>query len=224
MKTQDLTGKLMKSISLYYGLAIQQNPDSIENMRKAIWAIFYHQISTNENPRHEYCSIDWCKYLKAQAENTTFNHKAALSDEMQEVVEPIFHDLTDENLLKRCLGKNTQNNNECFNSLIWSMVPKHNFTSGPIVEIAAWIAACLFNEGSTILLNILESMGVNCGANAYNYTVIRDKERIRKAEFVNRQSTKEARIAKKEALEEMEEIYKICMDSYMAQESMILHK
>ena len=50
-------------------------------------------------------------------------------------------------------------------------------------------------------------MGVQPGKHANNYTLKRDEERIRKAEFENKQTTKEARVAKKAALAEQEEIY-----------------
>ena len=76
----------MKKISFFYGLAIQKNPDSIQDMKKAIWVIFYHQISTDEVPRHENCSVEWCEYLKAQHAKISFTHKPALSHEVQEVL------------------------------------------------------------------------------------------------------------------------------------------
>ena len=88
------------------------------------------------------------------------------------------------------------------------MVPKHHFSGGSTVEMAAWIAACLFNEGCTTILKILEAMGVQSGIHAYNYSAKRDKERNRKADFETKQSTKEARTAKKQALADTEEAYK----------------
>ena len=145
--------------------------------------------------------------MKAQTAETSFTHKPAFSADVQEVLQPIFSTLTDNTLLERCLGKNNQNINEYFNSVIWSMVPKHHFTSGNIVEIASWIAVCLFNEGHMTLINIFEAMGVECGETAYNYTIQRDEKRIRFANYKSKQSTKEARTAKKKALEEQEKIY-----------------
>lgn len=114
-KTTDLTGKVMKDMSAHYSLAIQRNPDSLENMKKEIWAGFYHKISTDALPQHEKCNPEWCKYLKAKADNTPFMHKPALSAEVQELVKPVFEKLTNDELLSRCLGRNTQNNNECYN-------------------------------------------------------------------------------------------------------------
>ena len=112
--------------------------------------------------------------MQAQKENASFTHKPAFSAEVKEVIEPIFEHLTDDKLLTRCLGKNNQNNNECFNSLIWSIVPKHHFTSGKIVEIVSWISTCIFNERAMTLIKILETMDVIPGEYAYQYATKRD--------------------------------------------------
>jgi len=61
-KTLALTNGMMVKLSTYYGLAILRNSDSVEEMKKSIWATFYHLISTDENPQHLNCSILWCKY------------------------------------------------------------------------------------------------------------------------------------------------------------------
>lgn len=50
------TMALIKELTIYYGLAIRRNPDSIEDMRREIWATYYHKISTDKNPQHEFCS------------------------------------------------------------------------------------------------------------------------------------------------------------------------
>lgn len=51
-----LTAKLIDELSIYYGLAIRNNIDSLENMKNAIWATFYHKSSTDEKPQHFYSS------------------------------------------------------------------------------------------------------------------------------------------------------------------------
>jgi len=49
-KTLALTNRMIVKLSTYYGLAILRNLDSVEEMKKAIWATFYHLTSTDENP------------------------------------------------------------------------------------------------------------------------------------------------------------------------------
>ena len=48
--------ELIEKLTTYYGLAIRNNIDSLENMKNAIWATFYHKSSTDEKPQHCYCS------------------------------------------------------------------------------------------------------------------------------------------------------------------------
>ncbi|EFN61741.1 hypothetical protein EAG_00134, partial [Camponotus floridanus] len=43
-----LTGKLIDDLSLYFGLAIRRNHNSIVDMKKEIWATLYHKISTDD--------------------------------------------------------------------------------------------------------------------------------------------------------------------------------
>jgi len=43
-----LTGRLIDDLTLYYGLGIRRNTDSVENMRKEIWATLYHKLSTDK--------------------------------------------------------------------------------------------------------------------------------------------------------------------------------
>ncbi|KAG8227031.1 hypothetical protein J437_LFUL006651 [Ladona fulva] len=42
-----LTDGLIKKLTKYYGLAIRRNVDSVNNMKKAVMATYYHSISTD---------------------------------------------------------------------------------------------------------------------------------------------------------------------------------
>ncbi|KAL3272985.1 hypothetical protein HHI36_014442 [Cryptolaemus montrouzieri] len=59
----------------YQSLAIQNNPDDQQTMENALWAGFYHEISTNEKPQHQYGDKSWCEYLQSVEEGKNFNHK-----------------------------------------------------------------------------------------------------------------------------------------------------
>ena len=194
-----MTGKIMKNMSTHYSLAIQRHEDSLIDMKKEIWAGFYHMISTDNAPQHDHCNPDWCKYLQAKAKNEPFTHKPALSAEVQEYVKPAFEKLTNDDLLKRCLGKNTQNNNECYNKTLWAIVPKNTFVGKNVVEVGAQISLAIFNEGRMSLLKMMETMGCTIGMHAYQYVKSKDEERILLAEKATNASTKEGRLAQKEA-------------------------
>jgi len=174
----------MVKLSTYYGLAILRNPDSVEKMKKSIWATFYHLISTDENPQHLNCSILWCKYQQFKAENKegTYTHPPAFDEDIAGFLKPIYEELSSDDLLERCLGKNTQNNNESFNSCIWNLTPKHVFVGKKTLEIAAWTAACTFNEGFTPVLKIMEIMGAQIGRNiiAYAKDQVADQKKLLK--------------------------------------------
>lgn len=68
-----LTDKIIGELTKYYGLAIRRHHDSVEEMRKEIWATYYHKSSTDKNPQHENCPSgenSWCKWRKAEAADT----------------------------------------------------------------------------------------------------------------------------------------------------------
>ncbi|GFT56216.1 uncharacterized protein TNCV_130091 [Trichonephila clavipes] len=86
--------------------AIRRNLSSVKDMQQAIWAIFLHKLSTDEKPQHGFCPSDsdtWCKFL---------SHKNSLPVDVVEAMRPVFRDLANPELLKKCLHGGTQNPNE----------------------------------------------------------------------------------------------------------------
>ena len=64
-----LTKKKIDYIQVMYGNAIREHSQDLTGMWKAIWAIFFHTLSTNKDPNHGLCDVSWCNYLKKKAEN-----------------------------------------------------------------------------------------------------------------------------------------------------------
>ncbi|XP_032688817.1 uncharacterized protein LOC116852487 [Odontomachus brunneus] len=92
-----LTDASINDLSTYYGLAIVRNSDSVDAMKDAIWATFYHKCSTDENPQHDKCPPDessWCKWKQAEANNVLleYKHPAPLTSQVQEVIRSIYED------------------------------------------------------------------------------------------------------------------------------------
>lgn len=186
-----LTGKMIDKLTVYYGLAIRRNYDSAENMRTAIWATYNHYSSTNENPKHELCPAgaeSWCEWQRAYAElenkkseaknKKFYTHLRHFADCVLTAIKPIYEDLSKQELLDRCVGGFTQNNNESYNQLIWKISPKI-LPSGLIpIEIAAYVSPCVFNEGSKALLQIMQTMGISTGPNAHAFVADEDQERV----------------------------------------------
>ncbi|GFT76239.1 uncharacterized protein TNCV_564331 [Trichonephila clavipes] len=64
-----LTDAEILLLQKYYGLAIRRNVGkSVADMSKSIWAIYFHKLSTDENPQHALCPMgeeSWCGYNKS---------------------------------------------------------------------------------------------------------------------------------------------------------------
>lgn len=198
---------MIGEFSNYYGLAIRRHPDSVEDMKKEIWASFYHKISTNDNPQHSRCDPAWCQYLIAQAEGVEYDHKPPLREDIQALIEPIFKDLSADPLLKRCLGGETQNNNESVNNCIWRIAPKTINCGAKIVEIATFIGAGTFNDGHLHIKRIMALLGIKIGYHSNKFSEEIDQLRLKRAEGKSAESTKEARTARRMANSEKEDFY-----------------
>ena len=118
---------------------------------------------------------------------------------MLSAIKPIYEDLNKDTLLQRCLGGFTQNNNESYNQLIWKISPKIIPSGSVIVELAANIAACMFNEGTGVLLTMMYSMGVNTGQNAHKFAKKEDAERISISDKRAQESTREQRMLRRQS-------------------------
>lgn len=156
-----LTDKAIGELTKFYGLAIRRNSDSVQDMKEAIWATYFHCSSSDENPQHQKCPSgehSWCKWRKAEATDSLskFKHeRVPFSSAVLKVIKPIFEDLSSDNLLERCLGAHTQNSNESLNSCIWFFAPKHLHSGKTVVEIATHLAIIIFNEGYAGILKTM---------------------------------------------------------------------
>lgn len=207
-----LTAKLIDELTVYYGLAIRRSiKTSIEEMKNAIWATFFHKISTDEKPQHDRCPSGedtWCSYQKAKASGTlgSYKHKNPLPDEVQEAIRPVYEKLSNDELLERCLEGYTQNNNESLNAVIWSMAPKVLSSGAKIVEIASYIAASIFNDGYTNVLLMMQVLNLTIGPNALRIVQNLDTRRVSIANIRAQEETKQARKLKRAAQKESEDI------------------
>ena len=95
---------------------------------------------------------------------------------------PIYEDLSEDALLHRCLGGFTQNNNESLNQLIWRISPKSVSGTSTVVEIAANVAACTFNEGSFALLALMQEMHIGTGPGSHEWARQVDELQISREE------------------------------------------
>lgn len=204
-----IDGKLIDELTIYYGLSIRRNAESVEKMRNDIYATLYHKISTDDNPQHERCPTgltSWCSWQRAQSSGTIddYTHNPAMHNDVFNAIKPIYDELSSDDLLSRCLGGFTQNANESFNSVVWSIAPKQISSGKDIIDIATNIAVVTFNDGLRSIMNIMDVLGITVGRQCYEFCLEVDSRRIQHAEHSMSDAAKTSRRAAKSAKKEAE--------------------
>lgn len=195
-----LTDKAINTLQNYVGMAIRQNSGKLLEMRNSVIATLLHCTDfSSESTRHAFCPKgkgSWCKWQSDQVTGeNTYKHKVNLPVCIQEKVKPIFQDLANIDMLRKCLHGMTQNSNESFNQLIWNRCPKNIFTSRRIVEMAVNSAVIVYNDGFLSLGTVLESIGLQpgCffinGARKKNCTRLKNMERKSSEKAKSRRKT-----------------------------------
>ena len=67
----------------YYGNAICEHAGNLDGMVEACWAVYYHSISTDDNPQYHCCPkgvTSWCFYQRAKALSQEVPHHKDLKD------------------------------------------------------------------------------------------------------------------------------------------------
>ena len=141
------------------------NTDDVDGMKRDIFAIFYHTISTDEVPCHELCpegEYTWCSYNKHKHETTKYPdsdipaHKHKKTPDDKPKIPPDFTDhfikcfesMNRPELLEGCKRGATQNTNESFHNVTWSMARKTQFRSLTSLRIAINLAVVKYNLGN----------------------------------------------------------------------------
>lgn len=192
-----LTQKEIDSLQVYYGKAIRSNNSSVEDMKRAVWSIYFHKLSTDEKPMHNLCPTGektWCGYNK---EKESYKHKHSLPEAVMNAIKPTFRCLADPELLKKCVHGKTQNVNESLNNMIWLRCPKISFCGSRVLSIAVCDAVLCFNEGNSGRIKVLKKMGLEPGVYTVKILQELDEKRIAKAELDISQLEKESRIQKR---------------------------
>ncbi|GFV33573.1 uncharacterized protein TNCV_4566881 [Trichonephila clavipes] len=178
-----LTDVVINRLTTFYGNAIRGNPKNVHEMRQAIWAVWAHTASTDEQPKHWFCpkgNNSGGKYNVCVQNNKVqgFKHKNNLPEAVSKAIKPIFKDLSHLKLLRRCLGGKTENPNESLNSLIWKYSPKTIGSSITITRIAAFLAVCDYNDGHKRQNDIMNAMGLKYNKNNVIAAKDVDKKRL----------------------------------------------
>lgn len=88
-----LTDNVINDLQNYYGVAIRSNCDSVDKIRTAVCATFFHKKS-----KHGLCpegSASWCKHNRAKALiiDPPDMSKGTLPDSVLNAIKPVYNDL-----------------------------------------------------------------------------------------------------------------------------------
>ena len=79
----------------------------LEGMEKAIWAVFYHSVSTDNNPQHQYCPLgkdSWCKYQRAITDSNEIpTHNPNIPADLSQYMKPVLARLSSTAFLEKCV-------------------------------------------------------------------------------------------------------------------------
>ena len=111
------------------------------------------------NTRRSMCprtSDSWCKFQAYKVNNTNlYKYKPGLPAINRDTIKPVFMDLNNVNLLKKCLHGQTQNYNESINGVIWKRCPKDITVGRTTLETGLASAVIYFSDGISGALKVL---------------------------------------------------------------------
>ena len=70
--------------------------NNVEGVKGAVWAFFYHSLSTDDNPQHQFCpngERSWCKYQHAVTKSEQPPPHSPTLD-LAQYVKHVFEDLS----------------------------------------------------------------------------------------------------------------------------------
>ncbi len=149
---------------IYFAKAIRENKTDLNKLYQSSWAIFNHHYSTNEEPMHEWCDPKWCKYLQAKSIGQNFSgSKIYIPRACLDMIKPVFEELCSHTSLARFVGGGSQNANEAYHSLLWTIVPKHRYCSSTTLRIGLRLSTIIYNDGYEALNKLFTSIFLSMG-------------------------------------------------------------
>lgn len=180
-----LTKTLTERMQQWYSKAIYKNKGDLSSMREAVWAIYFHMISTDDVPNHSFCPEEkdtWCSFNLATYENKLPRpHTLYFDEEVKDKVYDVIKKFSDEQFLTRCLEVETQNTNESLHGAIWRRLPKITFVSKTQIEIGVTMAISEYIRGRSAIVNQLQILGLPHNFDTVVAIEAMDKLRLRMA-------------------------------------------
>ncbi|GFX40149.1 uncharacterized protein TNCV_4317851 [Trichonephila clavipes] len=190
-----LTDAEIDRLQAYYGLAIRRNLSSVKDMQQAYGQYFYTSYQPMKNLSMDFVPLIQIRGANLKRLGETYHHKNSLPVDVVETMGPVFRDLANPELLKKCLYGGTQNPTESVNNVIWSRVPKKTFVQ--VLSQGTYDAVSSFNMGNVSKLEILRKMCIESGDYTVQAMECLDKQRLLRAKYSCLQKTKEVRKEKR---------------------------
>ena len=198
-----LTQVRMKKWSQYYRNAVVKHAPDVAKTRDAIWAIYQHSVSTEDDPQHDNCDVDWCWWQQAMAAGVDpeerrreGRHDPPLPLPAAERLLPLFERLSKPDLLERCMSLGTSNANESLHSVIWRRASKAVFATRSTVEIAVAFGVVQFNCGGRVLLDASNAVITLPESSSNQLAVVAanmDRRRLKQGSRTAKEESKTAR-------------------------------
>ena len=169
-----LTEKFINKLQNNYGIAIRSScHGNVYSLRKVMAAVLYYcSEAPSLEAQHQFfpTGVDsWCRY---HDDKETYKPKPGLPAAIREFIRPLFVELSDENLLSKCLHGKTRNSNESINGVIWKRCPKDVFVGRKVLEMGVASAVISFNDRTKQLIDVMKELKVEPGHYSetyYNY-------------------------------------------------------
>ena len=123
----------------------------------------------------------WCKFQADVINNTKLykKSKSLLPKAVKKAIKQIFMELSDTDLLGKCLHAKTQNNNGCLNGMLWKKRPKDIFVGKGVLEMGVSSAVICFNDGRKGILDVTTNCCLKPGKFIEIFIMQEDNERMR---------------------------------------------
>ena len=205
-----LTHAIIDRLQNYYGIAVRQNTNNLEGMRKSIHATLFHVASSKENTWHDHCPTgksSWCRY-NSDKENgiETYKPGPGLPLTVVAKLKPVYNDLSKTDLLEKCLHGKTQNQNESFNGTIWERLPKTKYVSFLQLQFGVYDAVANFNIGRKASVLIYEKLGLIPGYYTLKGCSTQNKKRLFHSGYKNKLLSKKRRKVIRGAAKKKEDV------------------
>ena len=129
----------------------------------------------------------------------------------------IFKELSNEDLLKKCLHRMTQNQNESFNAMIWSRIPKSTYVSFSQLQLGVYDAVANFNIGMKASILIFEKFNMIPGKYCLEGCRKINEKRLSASKYVNLEATKKRKKIRRGRAKTKNEKIMLKMDNLMKQ-------